>query len=271
MRGNRLIRFFISVLALLVYAALSGYGLNLLGRSTVVLGHDDIVLGDVATVSDGAAAVEATRLNLHIPYPVLFSPEGLVPRLEEVLAEPVIYSGGAVKVIPRLYSEGIEGAFLEKLLRYIETAYSETYLKIEIIPNRGLPAVGKAESVDFVLLKNGSAYEVLYRRLDRASYRKVYATVRITELAGTYAGSPHPFDGDERAVYAEDLRVPADRIIRSGQRVAAVFSSGSIRMEVPASALESGAMMQLIKIKLDESGKEVIARVVGQSEVRIDL
>ena len=124
MRGNREFRFFVALLAVLVYGTFSGYGLSLIGLSTVVLGHDDMVLGDVAKVAkDADESVEATRLDLHIPFPVLFSPAGLLLRLESVFSEPVVYAGGPVKIIPEVYADGNAGLFLGSLLGFLETTF----------------------------------------------------------------------------------------------------------------------------------------------------
>ena len=252
-------RWFFVFLATLVLLTWQVSALSLKARPDVVFATGPITIGEIAVISpvSDAKAIASLSAGMVVQHPTVFSPAGIVSRIDKAIEGNFAYSGGPLLVAPQSLKDSRELPFLVKLMAFVSKEIEAPYDRLEIIAAQGLPLVHGRDSVEFFIGNSDpETFEVLYRISGRSSYRRSGVEIRKTQItqAPVLPAAVKPWTGR----------------VRSGEKVSVVFVSGMIEAEFQGSALESGEVADIIQVKIDETGKVLDARITGRGEVRVE-
>ncbi|MBN1685486.1 MAG: flagella basal body P-ring formation protein FlgA [Spirochaetales bacterium] len=163
----------------------------------------------------------------------------------------------------REFNDQTDDFFLEQLLNFLETVtdFSDSGLEVELVGK--LPSITPGRSLDFYLIDtNGEDFAVLYRHRGEASYKRAALIVKEAPVDRDITAQ----DGSS----AEPDFAAVPYRIEKGEHVNVSISAGSIRLDIGGEALQSGIANERIRVKVLETGKELIGTVTGPLEVRID-
>lgn len=263
------------------FSAIHAPGYDFIPVDEVIFVGETISLGDiVTTASAGETDVDALATDLKVIHPTLLSAANVVSAIDRSLDRGFSYTGGALFLVPEKMKGDPRLPFLNLLKNHVLAADRAAGTDVTFVINGAVPVVREDDTLDFFeLQKTTHLYEVMYRRSGRATYRPAGVDLQnealVRRIPGTELSIRHPAQPQTPPeTVTESLpEVSYTRRIRikAGEDVVINLISGSIRAEFSGKALDSGYLQDSIRVEIEETGKQVKARIVGVSEVRVDL
>ena len=274
MKG-RVFRFF--AFCILVIASPRGESLELHGRSTAVVKNAALTLLDAAEVAHRQRypRLSTDQVITNIHYPTLITSSELRRLIDEILDESFIFVGGSIKCIPDKYIRSGGTKFLLSLLAFLDRELAG-YGWIEIMPDSGragiqgdtFPHLLNEHEAEFVLLpvkEAGDYFRVLFRRRADSTYTRISALIKAQGLPRTAPVLVR----EARTVDTEGGDEDTGKLLKSGSHVSVYIGTGAIQVTLKGTTLGSGAADDTIRVRIEETGKELYAVVLGPSEVQV--
>jgi hypothetical protein len=250
---------FFALLAAMFLVSGQVSGLSLKARADVIYASGTVTIGEIAEISpwNDAQTFSSLSAGMDVHYPTVFSPEGIVSRVDKAIDGNFAYSGGPALVVPESMRDSTGLPFLLKLMDFLCEKIKVPYDRLEIVSVQGLPLIHSRDRLEFfVKTIDPRKSEILYRSSGRSSYRRSGVEIRRTEVTST-------------PVLPVAVSPTTGRV-RNGEKVDVLFVSGMIQAEFQGSAMESGVLTEIISVRIDDTGKVIDARITASGEVRVD-
>ena len=248
-----------------------GEALELYGRSTAIIRNGELTFID-ATGDD----LSDDRIITSIRYPTVISAGELRRLIDDILQESFVFIGGSIKCIPETYAQSRDMDFLLSLLTFLDEKLIG-HGRIEVIPDLetgggnwgGVPYLSGDHVVEFVLVPGSVAdYRVLYRRGTDATYSRFPATVKTHGVSNPFQNAIREVDSEQPVHFDTEVADVADKI-ETGVRVNVILTNGAIQVTFFGTIIGSGKGDDTVRVKIDQTGRELEGIVLGPSEVQV--